>query len=197
MMERSVIQKILQHLKLAADPPPIAPARQVAFAWAFGARPMFPGAAVRPLARFFPTRLPSFPSVCKPLSFRRRRSRCAAAGYIWVALVHLRILLKDQPIEIKLFSMMEGRLESPSALRQRLIPGGRHATRQPPSPAHPTAARVKTTRHIAAVGVSQGVPGGCAPAGPALKWRLNFLSSWRQRLPPTNPGIQAAPCSTT
>jgi len=31
-----VIQKILQHLKLAADPPPIAPARlrQDAFAWA-------------------------------------------------------------------------------------------------------------------------------------------------------------------
>ncbi len=30
-----VIRKILQHLKLAADPPPIAPARfrQVAFAW--------------------------------------------------------------------------------------------------------------------------------------------------------------------
>jgi hypothetical protein len=30
-----VIQKILQHLKLAADPPPIAPARvrQTAFAW--------------------------------------------------------------------------------------------------------------------------------------------------------------------
>jgi hypothetical protein len=31
--ERSVIQKILRHLKLAADPPPIAPAQQVAFAW--------------------------------------------------------------------------------------------------------------------------------------------------------------------
>jgi hypothetical protein len=28
-----VIRKILQHLKLAADPPPIAPARQAAFAW--------------------------------------------------------------------------------------------------------------------------------------------------------------------
>jgi Putative transposase/Transposase zinc-binding domain len=31
--ERSVIRKILQHLKLAVDPPPIAPARQAAFAW--------------------------------------------------------------------------------------------------------------------------------------------------------------------
>ena len=33
IMERSVIQKILRHFKLAADPPPIAPARQAAFAW--------------------------------------------------------------------------------------------------------------------------------------------------------------------
>ena len=31
--EVSVIQKILRHLKLAVDPPPIAPARQAAFAW--------------------------------------------------------------------------------------------------------------------------------------------------------------------
>jgi hypothetical protein len=35
IMERSVIEKILRHLKLAVDPPPIAPARQVAFAWDF------------------------------------------------------------------------------------------------------------------------------------------------------------------
>jgi hypothetical protein len=35
IMERSVIQKILRHLKLAAEPPPIAPARQTAFAWDF------------------------------------------------------------------------------------------------------------------------------------------------------------------
>jgi hypothetical protein len=35
IMERSVIQKILRHLKLAVDPPPIAPARQAAFAWDF------------------------------------------------------------------------------------------------------------------------------------------------------------------
>jgi hypothetical protein len=33
--ERQVIQKILRHVKLAADPPPIAPAQQAAFAWAF------------------------------------------------------------------------------------------------------------------------------------------------------------------
>jgi hypothetical protein len=33
--ERSVIQKILRHVKLAVDPPPIAPAQQVAFAWDF------------------------------------------------------------------------------------------------------------------------------------------------------------------
>ena len=33
--EVSVIKKILRHLKLAADPPPIAPARQTAFAWDF------------------------------------------------------------------------------------------------------------------------------------------------------------------
>jgi len=32
--ERSVIQKILHHLKLAGDPPLIAPAQQAAFAWA-------------------------------------------------------------------------------------------------------------------------------------------------------------------
>ena len=31
--EVSVIKKILRHLKLAVDPPPIAPARQAAFAW--------------------------------------------------------------------------------------------------------------------------------------------------------------------
>jgi hypothetical protein len=35
IMERSVIEKILRHLKLAAEPPPIAPARQTAFAWDF------------------------------------------------------------------------------------------------------------------------------------------------------------------
>ena len=34
-MERSVIQKILRHLKLAVVPPPMAPARQAAFAWEF------------------------------------------------------------------------------------------------------------------------------------------------------------------
>ena len=33
--ERPVIEKILRHLKLAVDPPSIAPARQVAFAWDF------------------------------------------------------------------------------------------------------------------------------------------------------------------
>ena len=33
MTEVSVIGKILRHLKLAVDPPPIAPARQAAFAW--------------------------------------------------------------------------------------------------------------------------------------------------------------------
>lgn len=33
MMERSVIQNILRHFKQAVDPPPIAPAQQVAFAW--------------------------------------------------------------------------------------------------------------------------------------------------------------------
>jgi hypothetical protein len=31
--ERSVIQKILRHLKLAVDPPVITPAQQVALAW--------------------------------------------------------------------------------------------------------------------------------------------------------------------
>jgi hypothetical protein len=35
IMERSVIEKILRHLKLEVDPPPIAPARQAAFAWEF------------------------------------------------------------------------------------------------------------------------------------------------------------------
>jgi len=35
IMERSVIEKILRHLKLAVDPPLIAPARQAAFAWEF------------------------------------------------------------------------------------------------------------------------------------------------------------------
>jgi hypothetical protein len=33
IMERSVIQKILRHLKLAVDPLPIAPAQQAACAW--------------------------------------------------------------------------------------------------------------------------------------------------------------------
>ena len=33
--EVRVIRKILRHLKLAADPPPIAPAQQAAFAWEF------------------------------------------------------------------------------------------------------------------------------------------------------------------
>ena len=33
MTEVSVIRKILRHLKLAVDPPPIAPAQQAAFAW--------------------------------------------------------------------------------------------------------------------------------------------------------------------
>ena len=33
IMERCVIQKILRHLKLAVDPPSIAPARQAAFVW--------------------------------------------------------------------------------------------------------------------------------------------------------------------
>ena len=47
---------------------------------------------------------------------------------------------------------------------------------------------VKTTRNIAA-GVFQGVPEGCAPAGPALKWRLNFLSSQHQFRPHS-----AGPC---
>jgi hypothetical protein len=32
---QAVIQKILRHLKLAVDPPPIAPAQQAAFAWDF------------------------------------------------------------------------------------------------------------------------------------------------------------------
>ncbi len=34
MTQGSVIRKILWHLKLAVDPPPIAPARHTAFAWA-------------------------------------------------------------------------------------------------------------------------------------------------------------------
>jgi hypothetical protein len=33
--EVSVIKKILRHLRLAVDPPPIAPAHQAAFAWDF------------------------------------------------------------------------------------------------------------------------------------------------------------------
>ncbi len=33
--EVSVIKQILRYLKLAVDPPPIAPAHQVAFAWDF------------------------------------------------------------------------------------------------------------------------------------------------------------------
>jgi hypothetical protein len=35
IMEASVVKKILRHLKLSVDPPPIAPARQAAFAWDF------------------------------------------------------------------------------------------------------------------------------------------------------------------
>ena len=55
-----------------------------------------PGADLRPLACFFPTLFPSFPSVCKPLSVRRRRYPRA--------LVYLRASLKGQPIEIVLLS---------------------------------------------------------------------------------------------
>ncbi len=33
MTQGSVIRKILRHLKLAVDPPPLAPAQQAAFAW--------------------------------------------------------------------------------------------------------------------------------------------------------------------
>ncbi len=33
MTEVRVMKKILRHLKLAVDPPPIAPAQQAAFAW--------------------------------------------------------------------------------------------------------------------------------------------------------------------
>jgi hypothetical protein len=33
ILETSVVKKILRHVKLAVDPPPIAPARQAAFAW--------------------------------------------------------------------------------------------------------------------------------------------------------------------
>jgi hypothetical protein len=33
IIEVSAIQKILRHLKLAVDPPPLAPVQQVAFAW--------------------------------------------------------------------------------------------------------------------------------------------------------------------
>ena len=35
IMEARVIQKILRHLNLAVDPPPIAPVQQTAFAWGF------------------------------------------------------------------------------------------------------------------------------------------------------------------
>jgi hypothetical protein len=35
IMARSVIQKILRHLKLSEDPPPIAPSRQSTFTWDF------------------------------------------------------------------------------------------------------------------------------------------------------------------
>ncbi len=35
MTESSVIKNILRHVKLAVDPPPIAPAQQAAFAWDF------------------------------------------------------------------------------------------------------------------------------------------------------------------
>lgn len=31
--QASVVKRILRHVKLAVDPPPIAPARQAAFAW--------------------------------------------------------------------------------------------------------------------------------------------------------------------
>jgi hypothetical protein len=33
--EVRVIQKVLRHLKLAVAPPPLTPAQQAAFAWAF------------------------------------------------------------------------------------------------------------------------------------------------------------------
>ena len=50
--EVSVIKEILRHLKLAVDPPPIAPARQAAFAWDFSSPSRALRADVRPLLGF-------------------------------------------------------------------------------------------------------------------------------------------------
>jgi hypothetical protein len=66
----------------------------------------------------------------------------------------------------------------------RLIPGGRHATRQPTSPAHPTAARGEDdAQHRRCRGIPRCSWGG-APAGPALKWRFEFpiLRQWLSQL---------------
>ncbi len=44
MTEGSVIRKILRHVKLAVDPPGIAPARHTAFAWAASSPSPYPQA---------------------------------------------------------------------------------------------------------------------------------------------------------
>ena len=64
-MERSVIQKILRHVKLAVDPPPIAPAQQVAFAWDFSSPWCSPRAHVRPLLSVFLRLVPRALRLCE------------------------------------------------------------------------------------------------------------------------------------
>jgi hypothetical protein len=56
--EVSVMQKILRHLKLAVDPPPIAPAQQGALAWDGSSASRAPRADGRPLLSVFPRCVP-------------------------------------------------------------------------------------------------------------------------------------------
>jgi hypothetical protein len=64
--ERRVIQNILRHLKLAVDPPPIAPAQQAAFAGECSSPSSSLRAEVCALRWFCGSRVPSFPAVCTP-----------------------------------------------------------------------------------------------------------------------------------
>jgi hypothetical protein len=81
IMERGVIEKILRHLKLAVDPRPLRQRGKPRLRGSFEPVTFTPGptcALLRTfslLSCFFPTLLPSFALVGKPLSVRSRRSR--------------------------------------------------------------------------------------------------------------------------
>ena len=113
--EVSVIKKILRHLPLAVDPPPLAPARHVAFAWDFSSPSRALRPAVRPLLAFSLSRVSPSPSVCIPSSVWTRPPRCAAAGHALVRLGLLSALLQEHPLERIPLTSVQERLERSSS----------------------------------------------------------------------------------